>query len=180
MCERQVVELAEEIRELYRRQCACADRVNAAVEADARQLADRCRAPESADMPELQHFENVFECQDALSEAGRDPRVRRWLKLAYMVNCAVLFGGCLFVQLYTASFLAMVPAGTLLAAGLLILEHRFLYRPYVKRSLREQLLGRGVPICLECGYDLCGQFDPRCPECGAPCGPNVLKARAGE
>jgi hypothetical protein len=119
MCERRVVEPAEEIRDLHRRQCACANRINAGIESEARQVADRCRTPESPDMPELQHFGNVFECQDAPHEAGRDPRVRRWMKLAYMVNCAVLFGGCLLVQLYTASFFAMVLVGTLPAAVLL-------------------------------------------------------------
>ena len=38
-----------------------------------------------------------------------------------------------------------------------------------RRYLREQLVARGVPICLKCGYDLRGQVAPRCPECGTPC-----------
>jgi hypothetical protein len=40
-----------------------------------------------------------------------------------------------------------------------------LYRPYVK-FLREYLQAQGVPVCLKCGYDLRGQVEARCPECG--------------
>lgn len=42
------------------------------------------------------------------------------------------------------------------------------WRNTVRRSLREQLIEKGIPICLKCGYDLRGQAVPRCPECGAP------------
>lgn len=42
-----------------------------------------------------------------------------------------------------------------------------LRRPLVRRSLREQLAAKGVPICVGCGYDLRAQIEPRCPECGS-------------
>jgi hypothetical protein len=32
--------------------------------------------------------------------------------------------------------------------------------------VRKRLLELGIPICLHCGYDLRGQTEPRCPECG--------------
>lgn len=35
-----------------------------------------------------------------------------------------------------------------------------------QRRLRKYLSDHGVAICLECGYDLRGQVEPRCPECG--------------
>lgn len=38
------------------------------------------------------------------------------------------------------------------------------FRKTVQRSLREQLVDRGVPICINCGYDVRGSKD-RCPEC---------------
>jgi hypothetical protein len=41
-------------------------------------------------------------------------------------------------------------------------------RARVRRALRAYLADRGEPICVECGYDLCGQVEPRCPECGTP------------
>ncbi|MFQ5495358.1 MAG: hypothetical protein ACE5EX_08240 [Phycisphaerae bacterium] len=41
-------------------------------------------------------------------------------------------------------------------------------RSSVQRSLRGQLVELGTPVCLHCGYDLRGQEEPRCPECGRP------------
>jgi hypothetical protein len=41
-------------------------------------------------------------------------------------------------------------------------------RHRVRLDLRERLVALGVPVCLHCGYDLRGQTDPRCPECGRP------------
>lgn len=39
-------------------------------------------------------------------------------------------------------------------------------RAAARRVLRHELAKRGIPICLHCGYDLRGQTEPRCPECG--------------
>lgn len=49
-----------------------------------------------------------------------------------------------------------------------------LFRRRIARSLREQLLDAGVPVCLACGYDLRGQVEPRCPECGRAFDPAIL------
>ena len=43
------------------------------------------------------------------------------------------------------------------------------------RFLRERLLALGVPVCLKCGYDLRGQTEPRCPECGTPFDPALIQ-----
>lgn len=51
-------------------------------------------------------------------------------------------------------------------------------REHIEQSLREQLIRRGHPICTECGYDLKGLTDPRCPECGTPFDPMLLKSQA--
>lgn len=40
-------------------------------------------------------------------------------------------------------------------------------RRAIHRVLRNYLCERGVPVCLRCGYDLRGQREQRCPECGA-------------
>ena len=42
------------------------------------------------------------------------------------------------------------------------------FRDPVRRALRNELAKKGVAICVECGYDLRGQREPRCPECGTP------------
>ena len=39
-------------------------------------------------------------------------------------------------------------------------------RRRIERSLRLMLVEQRVPVCLDCGYDLRGQLQPRCPECG--------------
>lgn len=69
--------------------------------------------------------------------------------------------------------LRMLPAA-LLGAGLGI-GVQFLWRGPLRRSLREELVSRGVPICVPCGYDLRGQTEPRCPECGRPFDKALLK-----
>jgi hypothetical protein len=51
----------------------------------------------------------------------------------------------------------------------------YVYRRSIRRSLREQLCAIGVPVCIACGYDLRGQADPRCPECGRPFDPTLLR-----
>lgn len=35
-----------------------------------------------------------------------------------------------------------------------------------RRALRRECARRGVPICVECAYDLTGNVSGRCPECG--------------
>jgi hypothetical protein len=42
------------------------------------------------------------------------------------------------------------------------------FRREIQRRLRLQLLQEGVPICIDCGYQLRGLTEPRCPECGKP------------
>jgi len=43
---------------------------------------------------------------------------------------------------------------------------QFVFRAPLRRHLREELLKQNIPVCLKCGYDLRGQTEPRCPECG--------------
>ncbi|MHC4219547.1 MAG: hypothetical protein ACYSU7_13975 [Planctomycetota bacterium] len=40
------------------------------------------------------------------------------------------------------------------------------FRKKIRRSLRRQLVERGTPICIGCGYDLSHTTGGRCPECG--------------
>ena len=58
------------------------------------------------------------------------------------------------------------PLLLLLLAGPMPGEHLWVCRRVIQLSLREQLIERGERVCLQCGYDLRGQDDPRCPECG--------------
>jgi len=38
----------------------------------------------------------------------------------------------------------------------------------IRRALRRELLKRGTPVCLYCGYDTRNLPENRCPECGTP------------
>ena len=41
-----------------------------------------------------------------------------------------------------------------------------LFRRGMRRALRLELLKKGIPICLHCGYNLTGCQSVQCPECG--------------
>jgi len=47
-------------------------------------------------------------------------------------------------------------------------------RRKMRRSLRRILVEYGVPVCLECGYELRGLPTNRCPECGTSANPKPL------
>ncbi len=59
-------------------------------------------------------------------------------------------------------------AGVLPAIGLTILIPLIFvqYRKWMRVFLREYLNDHGIPICLNCGYDLRGLVSGACPECG--------------
>ncbi len=52
-----------------------------------------------------------------------------------------------------------------------------LFRQRRAREYRILLREQGIVLCLDCGYDLRGQTVPRCPECGRPFDPALLKQR---
>lgn len=52
--------------------------------------------------------------------------------------------------------------------GLFSILWLWLCRRTSRRLLREYLCAQGVPVCLYCGYNLTGQTEARCPECGRP------------
>jgi hypothetical protein len=71
-----------------------------------------------------------------------------------------------------------VPASLVLLAGNLVGVYAFewyVVRDSQRRYLRERLATKGVPICIACGYDLRGQVDPRCPECGKAFDPKLIR-----
>lgn len=65
--------------------------------------------------------------------------------------------------------------GTVLLMLLTYIAGTLVLRRNLRRYYRAQLVAKGVPICIDCGYDLRGQVDPRCPECGKAFDPKLLR-----
>jgi hypothetical protein len=63
---------------------------------------------------------------------------------------------------------ARIKGGLLAGAvgGLFPLTYSFAFRRPLRVLIRKELVKRGVPVCVGCGYDLRGQEVARCPECG--------------
>jgi hypothetical protein len=166
MVDRRIVGLAREIGGLYARSCALADAYNAAVEEETRAFVKAFRARPSA-IGELNYFEDVFDRSAALKKALADPRIRfrtgmlqggLWVLILFVnLQCLAWFGTLTGAVVLT---LILGGGGVFLQRKLLIGSETF------RRLLREQLVARGVAICVACGYDLRGQIEPRCPECG--------------
>lgn len=57
--------------------------------------------------------------------------------------------------------------------------YNWVLRGPLRRYLRERLVEQGVPVCLKCGYDLRGQTEPRCPECGEACDSALIGIEPG-
>lgn len=60
----------------------------------------------------------------------------------------------------------MILSGACACSTYLILVQFVL--PRMRYDVRLELRSRGHRICLRCGYDLRGQIEPRCAECGTP------------
>ena len=117
--------------------------------------------------PELARFGSEEARRRAFSAAQRKIGLRAvlWFVMFFLLWAFFLrhlkrsSGVPEWVELYVSPALT----GLLVSVGLVWLGRRD-----IQRFLRKQLLERGVPICLRCGYDLRGQTEPRCPECGTP------------
>ncbi len=108
----------------------------------------------------------------------RTPRC--WIYgLAWLLSGAIL--GIVFPRLQVPLIGTHLPlwsgsgvAGIILSTAFLI-GFQYLWRRPIQRMLRQELAARGVPICIRCGYDLRGQTEPRCPECGAGFDSSLLR-----
>lgn len=55
-----------------------------------------------------------------------------------------------------------------LAGGSVAGIWQFVLRSAIEQEIRVEMVARGIPVCMGCGYDLRGQVEQRCPECGRP------------
>ncbi len=124
--------------------------------------------------PELHRFPSRREARRALWRASgrwqKGSRPPTILTLVFLLSVLVFFA--------RGSFDWVTCVSAVLFGVAFALSWVWLRRDEIQRDLRGQLLDIGVPICLECGYDLRGQVEPRCPECGQPFEPLGDDARA--
>jgi hypothetical protein len=70
------------------------------------------------------------------------------------------------------------------AGGVLVLllldGYDMLWRRPALRLLRRRLNELGRPVCVQCGYDLRGQTEARCPECGASFDPDLAGTQVSQ
>lgn len=131
--------------------------------------------------PELARVESRAE-RKALWRAAYYPVLKSWrywfIAIASQAGCQVAFRRVTVQLLRQTGVTAYTHlwsiCATAVGAALASLLTLWLVRRRIARNMRAELLKRGKPTCLSCGYDLRGQQDPRCPECGTPFNPIIL------
>jgi hypothetical protein len=117
--------------------------------------------------PELDAFESKASRKLAIRRAGRDMHATAWFAAICAVGMVLVV---IFKEFAWGWLSALSPLSDVLFAWVAFLGmctcHLLVIRKGVRRSLREQLNVAGRPTCMQCGYDLRGQIDRRCPECG--------------
>ena len=130
--------------------------------------------------PELSLVESLEEKSRILHVAKQRVKrgVRYWLYC--LIDMAVMFAiliGSLRVINATVNVPSWCSQGIAGIVGFVYLSTSFvvLFRRAIRKELRKELLERGMPVCLGCGYHLCGQVEPRCPECGSEFDATLLR-----
>ena len=122
--------------------------------------------------PELALCRTQFEFTEATARQKQSPHMRALmgpLILYLAVVAALVFAPRYFLPSGLGRY---GPVFAIVVVSLLLsLWVSHLGRDRSRHRIRQYLYARGVPLCLECGYDLSGEdasATPRCPECGEP------------
>jgi len=122
-------------------------------------------------IPEFESFATEQERRAVFRIAREDIRRSGRAELVFWVSFLVWVGFLVCVGMVIDQRLG--PQGSIMGiavgvvgSGLLTVIQLWLFRSRIQRSLRRKLVSNGVPICVRCGYDLRGQIEARCPECG--------------
>lgn len=132
--------------------------------------------------PELNLLETKSERREvygrALSRLRRRPQF--WL---YATLVPVLLGPAMIVAVFwlerTFPMLHGMAGGITggIIGGMIGGTFQYVFRRPLQKQMRLELVARGIPICVTCGYDLRGQREPRCPECGRPFDEKLLASK---
>lgn len=114
--------------------------------------------------PELSRFDNDVDRAAAWRSVYGAYELNPFLLLA--LPCALMvMGGSSYLtyrlHLHWSLYYAAYPMGFLVVPLLCLL-----FRRGMREALRLELIKKGIPICLNCAYDLTGCPSVRCPECG--------------
>jgi polyferredoxin len=125
--------------------------------------------------PELARFEDEKQRKDAHKKAYKTLHRCWYYWVALIVLIIVLQLGAellaYVIAPYAPSFMSRKLIGIIgrgMSYSFAGLGAIWLVRSTITRSLRTQLNEAGLPTCMKCGYDLRGQVERRCPECGNP------------
>jgi hypothetical protein len=123
-------------------------------------------------LPELSEFESRHEKIQAVEIAWQRIQTKRLIVL-FAIVLIIPFG---VIELLHYMFRDKGPIAEFVGGepmywviAMLAMACIFLFcQNSLRREIRAQLAARGMTICVECGYDVRGQVELRCPECGAP------------
>lgn len=125
--------------------------------------------------PELSLFETEEERLQVLEELHWSRVIWTLPKFWVITLTGGVLGFCVsmrgstFLSQYlaprTAALLMCIPMFLIFIPALGLVTSYFL-RKGTALAIRRRLNEKGMSLCLECGYDLRGQVEPRCPECG--------------
>jgi hypothetical protein len=138
------------------------------------------RSKQARLFPEIKRFDSPKSAKAAMKLAWRVVvvRPRFWVFVAFYVICVPIGLALTLRSFGTPPFIPPAMYGGLIGGGVggtYAAVFHWLFRSPIRRRLREELVKQGVPICIPCGYDLRGQSEPRCPECGAAFDASLLK-----
>ncbi len=124
---------------------------------------------------DLRQFPSVKDAENAVNDGHRQLlRIPSfWLVLLASTLVAAITGVAIFVAIGRWLLLASGMFGLFIyavTAGLgfsvpIELVATWLWRRRFRRFLRERLIVLGVPVCINCGYNLTGNESGKCPEC---------------
>ena len=134
--------------------------------------------------PELRYIKNPEQLKQ-LNQAyrrapGRLARVIKYLSLCIGVIVIIAVPvGLGAKQLGLSPGIMGAIQGGMIGLVMPLTANHILRHPY-RRFIRQFLQEQGVPVCLNCGYDLRGQTEPRCSACGEVFDTRLLKYEAFE
>ena len=114
--------------------------------------------------PELRRFPSEFEAREAFFRSKppitKNPfkQPKQWIALVggVVVGWYLMFWHGMLGAVLAPMAIFGIPCLPLIRNG----------RKERQRFLRQRLNDRGIPICMTCGYDLTGNVNGVCPECG--------------